>query len=606
MKNLLPRFFYLLATYLLTVLIFLAAKLAFMLSNADAHPFTVGDVFDVATHGLTLDLSTSLYCLIVPFLLTVASLWTTGRWLRRILTAYHLLLAVVLSLAFVADTSLYPFWGFKLDASCLQYLETPTEAMASVSSGYIAVRLVVLLLVASLIFAAYQRTVRLLRTPSPLTSDSRSAYFGLIAALLLVPVFIIGIRGGLDESTTNIGQVYFSQNQFLNHSAINPVFSFLSSFEKTASHIVDYDYYSQQECDTLMAGLYPATRPSADTLLSERRPDIVIILMESAGEVVADAMPRLQRLKREGINFSRCYGNTWRTDRGTVCALSGYPSFPTSSVMKMTGKTRHLPSIARTLGRAGYETSYFYGGDINFTNMRGYLVGAGFSQLTWKKDFTMDQQNTSKWGVRDDIMFDAVTDYLLQPHDRPQLIGFSTLSSHEPWDVPIHKLDEPIKNSFYYLDDCIHRMMERLRQSPRWQQTLVILLPDHSIDYGSIDKFSPRRDLIPMLWVGGAVRQPRDISVICNQTDLAATLLAQLGLPHDDFLWSRDVLSPDYTYPLAVHNYNNGFSMTDSTGFMVYDLDVGRTVFQTSADVRRLERIGKAILQATTRDLKDL
>jgi phosphoglycerol transferase MdoB-like AlkP superfamily enzyme len=600
------RVSYLLETYLLTVLLFIVAKVAFMLCNASTHPFTVGDVFDVATHGLTLDLSTSLYCLIVPFLLSVVSLWTTGRWLRRILTAYHLLLAVVLSLAFVADTSLYPFWGFKLDASCLQYLETPTEAMASVSSVYIVVRLVVLLLVASLIFAAYQRTVRLLRTPSPLTSDSRSAYFGLIAALLLVPVFIIGIRGGLDESTTNIGQVYFSQNQFLNHSAINPVFSFLSSFEKTASHIVDYDYYSQQECDTLMAGLYPATRPSADTLLSERRPDIVIILMESAGEVVADAMPRLQRLKREGINFSRCYGNTWRTDRGTVCALSGYPSFPTSSVMKMTGKTRHLPSIARTLGRAGYETSYFYGGDINFTNMRGYLVGAGFSQLTWKKDFTMDQQNTSKWGVRDDIMFDAVTDYLLQPHDRPQLIGFSTLSSHEPWDVPIHKLDEPIKNSFYYLDDCIHRMMERLRQSPRWQQTLVILLPDHSIDYGSIDKFSPRRDLIPMLWVGGAVRQPRDISVICNQTDLAATLLAQLGLPHDDFLWSRDVLSPDYTYPLAVHNYNNGFSMTDSTGFMVYDLDVGRTVFQTSADVRRLERIGKAILQATTRDLKDL
>ena len=600
------RVTYLLETYLLTVLLFIVAKVAFMLCNASTHPFTVGDVFDVATHGLTLDLSTSLYCLIVPFLLTVASLWTTGRWLRRILTAYHLLLAVVLSLAFVADTSLYPFWGFKLDASCLQYLETPTEAMASVSSVYIVVRLVVLLLVASLIFAAYQRTVRLLRTPSPLTSDSRSAYFGLIAALLLVPVFIIGIRGGLDESTTNIGQVYFSQNQFLNHAAINPVFSFLSSFEKTASHIVDYDYYSQQECDTLMAGLYPATRPSADTLLSERRPDIVIILMESAGEVVADAMPRLQRLKREGINFSRCYGNTWRTDRGTVCALSGYPSFPTSSVMKMTGKTRHLPSIARTLGRAGYETSYFYGGDINFTNMRGYLVGAGFSQLIWKKDFTMDQQNTSKWGVRDDIMFDAVTDYLLQPHDRPQLIGFSTLSSHEPWDVPIHKLDEPIKNSFYYLDDCIHRMMERLRQSPRWQQTLVILLPDHSIDYGSIDKFSPRRDLIPMLWVGGAVRQPRDISVICNQTDLAATLLAQLGLPHDDFLWSRDVLSPDYTYPLAVHNYNNGFSMTDSTGFMLYDLDVGRTVFQTSADVRRLERIGKAILQATTRDLKDL
>jgi hypothetical protein len=42
---------------------------------------------------------------------------------------------------------------------------------------------------------------------------------------------IIGIRGGIDEYTTNIRHVYFSQNQFLNHSAVNPVFSFLSSLE---------------------------------------------------------------------------------------------------------------------------------------------------------------------------------------------------------------------------------------------------------------------------------------------------------------------------------------------------------------------------------------
>ena len=337
-----------------------------------------------------------------------------------------------------------------------------------------------------------------------------------------------------------------------------------------------------------------------------QRPDIVIILIESAGDFLADVMPRLQQLKKEGINFSNCYGNTWRTDRGTVCTYSGYPSFPTSSVMKMPSKTQHLPSIARTLQKAGYQTSYFYGGDINFTNMRSYLVGTGFEQLTWMKDFSKAEQETSEWGVRDDIMFKAVYQKLTSHHEKPQLIGFSTLSSHEPWDVPLQKIDEPIKNAFYYLDDCIGHFIDQLRQTPQWDSTLIVLLPDHSIDYGELNESKEARNRIPMVWTGGVVKAPRDVRQICNQTDLAATLLAQLGLPHDDFRWSRDVLSKTYQYPLAVHNFNNGFTMIDSTGFMVYDLNSKQIMVNRSSDAQRLEQLGKAVLQATTKDLKDM
>lgn len=109
-----------------------------------------------------------------------------------------------------------------------------------------------------------------------------------------------------------------------------------------------------------------------------------------------------------------------------------------------------------------------------------------------------------------------------------------------------------------------------------------------------------------MVWTGGVVKAPRDVRQICNQTDLAATLLAQLGLPHDDFRWSRDVLSKTYQYPLAVHNFNNGFTMIDSTGFMVYDLNSKQIMVNRSSDAQRLEQLGKAVLQATTKDLKDM
>ena len=594
------RVFYLIKTYLLTVVVFIVAKLAFMLLCHHGHDCSVGDMWDVITHGLTLDLSTSLYFLIFPFLIVAISNWWDSKHLQTILCIYYGIVATLLMLAFVADTSLYPFWGFKLDASCLQYLETPAEARASVSGWYMTVRILAIIIGAFIIYRLYAAIPLWNKTPN----HRKTATIG---DLLLIPIFIIGIRGGLDESTTNIGQVYFSQNQFLNHSAVNPVFSFLSSFEKTANNIVDYNYFTQEECDRLMEGLYPTETTTLDTLLTMQRPNIVIVLMESAGEVFASAMPRLQQLKKEGIDFSNCYANSWRTDRGTVSTYSGYPSFPTSSVMKMPKKTNALPSIAAVLQQEGYHTAYLYGGDINFTNMRSYLIATGWEQLTWKADYSAAEQQSAKWGVRDDITFQTLYDEIMSADSTQHyLFGFSTLSSHEPWDVPLQKLDDEIPNAFYYLDHCLGDFIDKLKKSPQWDNLLVIFLPDHSFEYGQMTEAVRERNRIPMVWVGGAVKSPRKITQLCNQTDLAATLLTQLGLPHQQFIWSRDVLSPTYQYPFAVHNYNNGFSIVDSTGFMVYDLDAHRIVTNESSDTERLERMGKAILQATTADLKAL
>ena len=597
------RLIYLMKVFMLTVVIFIAAKLVFMLVNYEGHAFGVSDVVAVIAHGLSLDLSTSLYFLILPFLITLVSLWWDEHLLHTILRIYYGVIATMLMLAFVADTSLYPFWGFKLDASCLQYLEAPAEVRASVSGFYMAIRLILLFLGSYALYRLYKAIPFWAKNPSRREAATATN-------ILFIPLIVIGIRGGLDESTTNIGQVYFSQNQFLNHSAVNPVFSFLSSFEKTASNIVDYDFFSQNECDTLMRDLYPTTSVHTDTLLTTSRPDIVIVLMESAGDIFEKAMPRLRRLKKERTDFTACYCNNWRTDRGTVCTYSGYPSFPTSSVMKMPMKTNHLPGIAASLREVGYQTSYLYGGDINFTNMRSFLVTTGWETLTWKADYSNEQQSSAKWGVRDDITFNTLYEQIAAidtsaTHTR-HLFGFSTLSSHEPWDVPLKKLDQPIPNAFYYLDTCIGDFIDRLKQLPQWDNLLIIFLPDHSIDYGPYTEALQVRNKIPMVWAGGAVKAPRKITQLCNQTDLAATLLAQLQLPHAQFRWSRDVLSASYRYPFAVHNYNNGFSLTDSTGFIAYDLESQRLVTNESSQAKHLERMGKAILQATTADLKAL
>lgn len=182
--------------------------------------------------------------------------------------------------------------------------------------------------------------------------------------------------------------------------------------------------------------------------------------------------------------------------------------------------------------------------------------------------------------------------------------AFLTLSSHEPFEVPYHRLEDKIPNAFAYTDECLGKFVDRLKQTPAWKDLLVICLPDHGFYYpreGS--NAMPRFYHIPLLWLGGAVKQPMQVDKIMNQTDLAATLLGQLGLEHTAFTFSRNVLGSDYKYPFAFYSFNNGFSFRDSTGVTVFDNNSGSILFdEPEADESRLDK-GKAILQTVYDDL---
>ena len=274
----------------------------------------------------------------------------------------------------------------------------------------------------------------------------------------------------------------------------------------------------------------------------------MLFLVESFGRSTVDervggepVAPEFQRLKGEGVYFDNLFANSFRTDRGTVAVLSGFPAQTKMSVMKLPVKSQRLPSIARSLRREGYATSFYYGGDLNFTNTASYLYGTGFDRLTWQKDLHFDAP-TSKWGYADDVVIDAFTDHVLAEaaSQRPFFAAMLTLSSHEPFDVPFAKFDDPMLNAMAFTDACLGRFVERVRQTPVWDDLLVILIADHAYPYPyGIANSDALRHRIPMLWLGGAVRRPAVVETYGSQSDLAATLLAQLGIAHGDFLFSR-------------------------------------------------------------------
>ena len=589
------------------LLILILQKPLFMLYNGACEKgLGIGDFLQVIWHGASLDAAVVGYLTIVPYLVILVSVWLKSLPLRKILYFYYVLVAIFVSVVFIVDMGLYPFWGFKLDSSVFLYLDSPKEAFASVSVSFLLIRMMFMLL-----FAAPVLWILLKITPGKLQSVNKRLIHTFVLLLVGGGLFVI-IRGGVTESTSNIGQVYFSNNQFLNHSAVNPHFSLLSSLSDPKDFASEFNFFEEEERVKWMEGIYPTTDgDSIVEVLNTKRPNILLIILESFGSKfveplggLPDVTPNLNRLSKEGVFFTNCYANSFRTDRGTVSLLSGYLALPTVSVMKVPAKSRTLPAISEELLKAGYATDFLYGGDINFTNMKSYLLGKGYQKVTADTDFSLAEQNSNVWGVNDDITSTWLLNTLKERTEGPWFTTYLTLSSHEPFDVPYSRLEEKIPNAFAYTDACLGELIDGLKQTSLWKDLLIVCVPDHGFCYpqGTMDR-GGEFSHIPMLWLGGAIKQPLKIDKIMNHADLAATLLGQLGLEHSMFPFSRNVLGSDYTYPTSFYSSSSVFVFRDSTGVTAYDVKADCVSFEEPASNEERLNKGKAILQTVYDDL---
>lgn len=613
------RILFLLALFFIWLPLLAVQKPVFLLyHHALASGCSLSDYLKVITHGLLLDCTMAGYLTALPLLMTLVSIWLPGTFYKKLLKGYFGIMAVLIAAIFSVDVALYGYWGFRLDATLFFYLQSPKDAMASVPLGQFFAQLGMFVVYASGIYWVLKKCI----VPLFPETQVRKRLSGSLVILLSGGILFIPIRGGVTTSTANVGMVYFSQNQFLNHSAINPCFSLIASLSKQQDFAAQFNFFPEEERKEVMETLSSSPRTGygneedsmkPQTLLNTSRPNILIILMESfsanaVGAVGGDSVttPNLNRLSREGVLFTNMYANSFRTDRGIVSVLNGYLAQPTTSIMKYPAKSQTLPSIAKSLTNEGYIANMLYGGDINFTNMQSYFFGSGYSRITADRDFPITSR-LSKWGANDDITFRYLyEDIKSRDNQAPWLTTFLTLSSHEPFEVPYHRLDEMglYPNSVAFTDSCIGHFIEKLKELPVWKNTLVIFVSDHGYPYPKdVTGYEPRRYHIPMLWIGGAVKEPVVIDKLANQTDLAATLLNQLEIDHDAFTFSRNILSPDYP-EYAFYTYSNGFGFIDSTGISVYDNEGKKTLIETPREGSDLRlRKGKALLQTLYDDL---
>ena len=623
-------------TYATFVVLFVLQKPLFLFLEKGSATQPVDNIFTelpaVIWHGLPLDLSMAGYLSVIPGFLSIAVVWLKRDLVKPIMNIYFIIASLFITCSFLLNASLYPYWKYPLDSTPLFYFFTsPADAIASISIWQVILSIVILIVLTIGVWF----TLRMRGEKRQQYSRYSYGYGGFgsgkrnrfddfdrhrgrtsIILLLLTGLLFLPIRGGITVSTMNTGQAYFSQNAYLNHSAVNPLFSLFESITHQEDFASQYRFLKDKEADKIFATMTSTSDENTYPLLNEATfkkgtPDILIVIMESFASDIMPSMGSykdvavcLDSIAQQSILFTRFYANSFRTDRGMVSILSGYPAQPTTSIMRYPRKTSQLPSIARNLAKyKNYKTTYYYGGDADFCNMRSYLVSQGYQHIISDANFPIEDK-LSKWGVPDHILAARMMkDIKAQQNEkRPMLRILQTSSSHEPFEVPYHRLKDKRLNAFAYTDSVMGAIVREYRKLPRWKNTLIVFVPDHVGGYKeNLNDHDRSRYQIPLILAGGAISRPMKVGIIGSQHDIAATLLGQLGVEHREFTFSKNMMS-DATPKFAFFAVNDAFGIVSEENSLIYDNRAKRIVYDKGEKGFNLKR-GQAYLQKLYDDL---
>lgn len=545
------------AVFMVFILLFATQRAIFLAIYSSLIAASMSESFKAMTTGMAMDASLAGYLTAIPLLLTLISVWINpSKIISLILKIYYALVAIVLALILTSDLVLYSYWGFRLDMTPVFYLTTsPASAMASAEWWQLIVAPVAVVALAAAIYFVLNFVTRL--TPTEAAHKSRVATTAALA--LMSGLIFVAIRGGITVSTMNPSRAYFSANPRLNHAALNPAFSLMYSAGHHDDFANSFRYFPAYEAAAIFKNLNEPVS-TVDTVpeikLTDNRPDIYLIILESfsshlmpslGGEPIA---VHLDSIAREGILWTDFYACSFRTDRAIPAIINAFPSQPTTSLMKYVDKIEALPSIAGELKRqAGYVSTYFYGGDANFTNMLACLVSGGFDRIVSDKDFKVSER-LSKWGAHDDVLFNRVISDTAKPDKRPRLNVIQTSSSHEPFEVPAvirGFSDNKRANSLAFTDSCLYAFVQHISADPARSNSLIIIVPDHYGTWperGTLEK-PLERHRIPLVMTGDALSTSNlRISTVGSQIDIVATIMGLLGLDSSMFKFSKNLLDP--------------------------------------------------------------
>ncbi len=519
------------------------------------------DLFRLYGVGLVYDLGFLLYAFLplsIYLLLCPSSLWKR-RWHQRMLHVLFGLIVYVMLFTAVAEWLFWDEFGVRFNFIAVDYLVYSKEVVNNILESYpIFPILSALAVLTVMIGLGSRKLLDAVFAAQPLPKSR--IWFGLAGMLAMVGI-----------SSAVLGQNFprgIGGNAYQRELASNGPFQFFAAFRNNE---LDYSQFyailPEEQVATLLRN--EVREPNAKFIGSDpqdirreidnpgapRKMNVVLVTIESLSAKylgsfgnVRGLTPNLDELRRHSLSFSNFYATGTRTDRGLEAITLSVPPTPGRSIVKRIGRETGYASLGQQFNAQGYDSVFIYGGRGYFDNMNAFFSGNGYRIVDQSSvpDSEMAFQNA--WGMSDEDIYKQTVKVADADHaaGKPFFLHLMTTSNHRPYTYPAGRIDIPSGSgrdgAVKYTDHAIGQFLAQARLKPWFEQTVFIFVADHTAGSAGKEDLPVDSYHIPLFVYAPGFIQPREISTVASQIDLAPTLLGLLNFDYTSVFFGHNVL----------------------------------------------------------------
>ncbi len=372
----------------------------------------------------------------------------------------------------------------------------------------------------------------------------------IFSTLLLTAFFV---RGGWQEKPLSFVDSKIIAHPMAHHLILNTPFSVLKSWGQ--KNIERNHYFNKEKMLSFLNHDSSLDIQPATTELGRfKNKNLVIFILESfsAEYIRPQTTPFLYELMSRSdqtTTFLPAYANGRRSIEGIAAILSGVPALMEEPFVNSEFATNDVVGLGNVFKKKNYRTQFFHGAKNGSMRFDLYTKAIGFDEYYGLNEFPDPKQNDGAWGIWDQPFFNWMCTQI--PTQDPFASVVFSLSSHQPFQVPkdfiatVPADAAPILKTVQYTDQALKSFFDCAEKQPWYQQTLFLLVADHTgPELSSAADFKSRYEIM-MLFIDPSKNLKINSKQYAQQIDVLPTLndLFDLNIQGTNHL-GRSLLNP--------------------------------------------------------------
>ncbi len=527
------RYLLVIRRILILAILYSCCRGLFLIFNYDV--FQEAGLFDIVlafVYGLRFDLSI-IFSSNLPFI--VFSLlpfsFMDSPVAKRILKTLYLLVNVPLLFMNLADTEYFKFTLKRTGYDVMGIAGDVQQQSVQLALHYWYIPLLTVLMGWSL-YKLYDRKAE--------TTKRIPLWVSGVILVISVACSVLIIRGGLQYKPLKPDHAFVQSPNVLGNLVLNTPYNFFTTMN--FPRVENSTYYSSdsQVREQLPHAVSTLERLPAGT-------NVVVIILESFSREYMGTTgkkntytPFLDSLASAGVFFDHHFANGKRSIEAVPSIFASVPALMEEPYITGVYQGNELHGIAEQLGRHGYHTAFFHGGRNGTMGFDKFALNAGFREYYGLKEYPDQEKDfDGTWGIYDEPYLQYFC-RKLSSFKAPFMAGVFTLSSHQPYSVPVQykgvfpKGTLEIHESIGYADHALKKFFESASSAGWYQNTLFVITADHTQGLSTKEYQNVIGEYrVPMILFHPGKKIKVDTSRVSQHLDIMPTVLDYVGIRNE-------------------------------------------------------------------------